>query len=188
MVSAGQSQPLHGGSRLVRLLTSLDTVVGVLCKTTLQITGVTLLLAIAIGVVARYLIQVGGVDWAEELPKQIFTWFIMAGIVLAAQTGQHISVELLSKLIPQAWCRPLLTLVNLVVSIAYLRLAQAGFEVAAITSAERNPMLGTPGSLPFYALAIGSVLTALVSLSIAIRVWVLGYGARPVANPEESVT
>jgi len=188
MVSAGQSQPLDGGSRLVRLLTSLDTVVGALCKTTLQVTGVTLLLAITVGVVARYLIQVGGVDWAEELPKQIFTWFIMAGIVLAAQTGQHISVELLSKLIAERLRRPLLVSVNLVVAIAYVWLAVASFEVASITSAERNPMLGTPGSLPFYALAIGSLLTSLVSISLAGRVWILGYDARPIANPEESVT
>lgn len=188
MSSAGRSQPLHGGSRLVQLLTSLDNVVGALCKTTLQLTGVTLLFAIGIGVVARYLIQVGGIDWAEELPKQIFTWFIMAGIVLAAQTGQHISVEMLSRVLPDSLKRTLLTVVNLLVTAAYVRLAMAGFEVADITSAERNPMLGTPGSLPFYALAIGSVLTSLVSLSIAMRVWLVGYDARPIADPEKSVT
>jgi TRAP-type C4-dicarboxylate transport system permease small subunit len=188
MSSAGDHQPTQGSSRLVRLLTGLDSVVGMVCKTTLQVTGVTLLLAIGIGVVARYLIQVGGIDWAEELPKQLFTWFIMAGIVMAAQTGQHISVELLGRVLPPRYQRSLLVAVNLLVAIAYVRLSMAGFEVADITSAERNPMLGTPGSLPFYALAIGSVLTALVSLSIAARVWVLGYDARPIANPEESVT
>jgi TRAP-type C4-dicarboxylate transport system permease small subunit len=188
MSSAGNHQPTHGSSRLVRLLTGLDAVVGVACKTTLQVTGVTLLLAIGVGVVARYLIQVGGIDWAEELPKQIFTWFIMAGIVLAAQSGQHISVELLYRVIPEPLRRPLLTAVNLLVAVAYVRLAMAGFDVADITSAERNPMLGTPGSLPFYALAIGSVLTSVASFSIAARVWILGFDARPIANPEESVT
>lgn len=188
MPAAGIHQPARSSSRLVRLLTSLDTAVGVVCKTTLQVTGVILLLAIAIGVVARYLIQVGGIDWAEELPKQIFTWFIMAGIVLAAQSGQHISVELLGRVIPPKYQRLLLVGVNLLVFVAYLKLAQTGFLVAEITSAERNPMLGTPGSLPFYALAVGSVMTSIVSLSIAARVWVLGYEARPIANPEESVT
>ena len=56
-----------------------------------------------------------------------------------------------------------------------------------VITAEINPMLGTPGSLPFYALAAGSALTALSALVLALRVAILGADAAPVANPEESV-
>ena len=48
-------------------------------------------------------------------------------------------------------------------------------------------MLGTPNSLPFYALFCGSFLTAAGALSIAVRVLLLGYDARPQGNAEESV-
>ena len=50
-------------------------------------------------VVARYVLATGGFDWAEEVPQQLFPWFIMAGVALAVQHGGHIAVEwLLGKL------------------------------------------------------------------------------------------
>ena len=50
-------------------------------------------------VIARYVLATGGFDWAEEVPQQLFPWFIMAGVALAVQHGGHIAVEwLLGKL------------------------------------------------------------------------------------------
>jgi TRAP-type transport system small permease protein len=47
-------------------------------------------------VIARYVLATGGFDWAEEVPEQVFPWFIMAGVALAVQHGGHIAVEWLS--------------------------------------------------------------------------------------------
>ena len=74
-----------GGSPLLASLDKVDRVVGAICRLVVGVTGAALLASITIGVVARYVITVGGVDWAEELPKQLFAWFIMAGVVLAVQ-------------------------------------------------------------------------------------------------------
>ena len=171
----------------IRILDGVDRLIGLLCKSVVMTTGVALLIAIIIGVIARYVIDVGGVDWAEELPKQLYSWFIMAGVVLALQHGNHIAVDLIYNFLPSPAKRVLVTLTNLLICGAYVYLFRTAVDVADIAAAETNPMLGTPNSLPFYALACGSLLTAIGALSISIRVFLCGAEARPQGNAEESV-
>ena len=47
----------------IRFLDGADCLIGRICKFTVMTTGVVLLFAIIIGVIARYVIDVGGVDW-----------------------------------------------------------------------------------------------------------------------------
>lgn len=168
-------------------LDAIDRVVGLICKTIVAVTGAALLASITIGVVARYVIEVGGVDWAEELPKQLFAWFIMAGVVLAVQGGNHIAVDVLQAQLPESLKRPLIFAVNLLVTVAYLYLAWVAWEVAGIAAAEINPVLGTPGSLPYFALILGAILTAVGTLVVAARVAAFGSAAAPQGRPEDSV-
>ena len=111
----------------------------------------------------------------------------MAGVVLALQGGNHIAVDLIYNFLNAPAKRILISLTNLLIFGAYVYLFFTALEVADIAAAERNPMLGTPNSLPFYALFCGSFLTAAGALSIAVRVLLLGYDARPQGNAEESV-
>lgn len=171
----------------VRILDGVDWLIGLVCKSVVLTTGIVLLVAILIGVVARYVIDVGGVDWAEELPKQLYSWFIMGGVVLALQCGNHIAVDLIYNVLPRAGRQILIILVNLLICAAYIYLFLTALDVAEIASFETNPMLGTPNSLPYYALASGSLLVAVGALSISIRVFLLGPEARPQGAAEESV-
>lgn len=174
-------------STAIRFLDGVDRLIGLICKSVVLSTGVVLLFAIIIGVIARYVIDVGGVDWAEELPKQLYSWFIMAGVVLALQCGNHIAVDLIYNFLPKTGRQVLIVCANLLICGAYVYLFTTALEVADIAAAEKNPMLGTPNSLPFYALAGGSLLTAVGALTIAIRVFLLGPDARPQGAAEESV-
>ncbi len=174
-------------SPVVSLLDSVDRAIGMLCRSVVLGVGVALLVSIGIGVAARYVINVGGIHWAEELPKQLFAWFIMAGVVLALQSGNHIAVDLIMRFLGDQAKRLLLVFINLVICGAYIYMCFTALEVADITAAEINPMLGTPGSLPFFALAAGSALTAASALTLALRVALLGADAAPQPNPEESV-
>ncbi|MDR3221307.1 MAG: TRAP transporter small permease subunit [Candidatus Accumulibacter sp.] len=176
----------NGRSTAIRLLDGVDGLIGLLCKSVILTTGVALLLAIITGVIARYVIKVGGIDWAEELPRQLFSWFIMAGVVLAVKGGSHIAVDLILMILPSPAKRFLIVVTNLAICAAYVYLFFTALEVAGIAAIEINPMLGTPNSLPFYALAAGSLLTAIETLSIAIRVFLLGESARPQGSAEES--
>ena len=174
-------------STAIQWLDGVDQLIGAICKSVVLSTGLALLVAIIVGVIARYVIDVGGVDWAEELPKQLYSWFIMAGVVLALQHGNHIAVDLIYNFLPSPAKRVLVTLTNLLICGAYVYLFRTAVDVADIAAAETNPMLGTPNSLPFYALACGSLLTAIGALSISIRVFLCGAEARPQGNAEESV-
>ena len=100
-------------SAAIRFLDGADRLIGLICKSVVLSTGVVLLVAIIIGVIARYVINVGGIDWAEELPKQLFTWFIMAGIVLALQCGNHIAVDIIYNFLPGTAKRILICATNL---------------------------------------------------------------------------
>ena len=174
-------------STAIRILDGVDRLIGLICKSVVMSTGVGLLVAILIGVIARYVIDVGGIDWAEELPKQVYSWFIMAGVVLALLHGNHIAVDLIHNVLPRSGRQLLIVGANLLICAAYIYLFITALEVAEIAAFETNPMLGTPNSLPFYALASGSLLTALGALSLSIRVFLLGPEARPQGAAEESV-
>lgn len=180
-------EPVTTANPMVALLDRVDRTVGLVCRGVVATTGVALLAAISIGVISRYVVTVGGVDWAEELPKQLFAWFIMGGVVLAVHGGNHIAVDLLMTVLPERGKRVILAVTNVAVAAAYLYLADIAFEVAEIAAAEINPVLGTPGSLPFYALTIGCGLTALSTASIGIKVAILGSSAAPQGRPEDSV-
>ncbi len=169
------------------VLDAIDRVIGLICKFVVITTGAALLASITIGVVARYVIEVGGVDWAEELPKQLFAWFIMAGVVLALQGGNHIAVDILQAQLPERLKQPLIVAMNALVAIAYGYLAWVAWEVANIAAAEVNPVLHTPGSLPYYALILGAILTAFGALVVAARVASFGSVAAPQGRPEDSV-
>ena len=64
-----------------------------LCRGVLLVTGIALMGVLTANVIARYVLATGGFDWAEEVPEQVFPWFIMAGVALAVQHGGHIAVE-----------------------------------------------------------------------------------------------
>jgi TRAP-type C4-dicarboxylate transport system permease small subunit len=182
-----EPQAANKCSTAIRWLDGVDRAIGLLCKSIVLTTGVILLFAIIVGVIARYVIMVGGIDWAEELPKQFFSWFIMAGVVLAVRGGSHIAVDLIMNFLPSPAKRVLIIATNLMICAAYVYLFFTALEVAGIAAAETNPMLGTPNSLPFYALAGGSLLTAASTLSISIRVFLLGEQAWPQGSAEKSV-
>ena len=102
-------------SGAIQLLDGLDRIIGTICKYVVMSTGLALLVSIIIGVLARYVIDVGGVDWAEELPRQLYPWFIMAGVMLALQGGNHIAVDLIYNFLNAPVKRVLITLTNLLI-------------------------------------------------------------------------
>lgn len=178
--------PPNGGP-ILSALAALERMIGWICKFVIAVTGSALLATITIAVIGRYIMDVGGFDWAEELPKQLFAWFIMAGVVLAVLRGDHIAVDIIETVLPEAVKRWLIVAMNLLVAAAYLYLATSALEVADIAKAEINPVLGTPGSLPYFALVTGAVLVAVGVLIIAARVALLGSTAAPKGRPEDSV-
>jgi TRAP-type C4-dicarboxylate transport system permease small subunit len=173
---------------LVAASNAIDRIVAAICKLIVFATMSALLVLLFANVVARYVLSQGGIKWIEEIPEQLFPWLIAAGIVLAVQTGGHIAVDLLIKQFARPVRRAIVIAINVLVAAAYAVLVKITLDVAAITAVERSPILEVPRSIAYYALAFGLTLTVVCSLTIAIRVAILGPEAAPEANPEDSVT
>jgi TRAP-type C4-dicarboxylate transport system permease small subunit len=174
--------------RLVAVADGVDRVIGVVCRAIVLVTVIVLLLVLGANVVARYVLAEGGLYWVSEVPEQLFPWMIAAGIVLAVQHGAHIAVDIFLGALGRGRRRLLIVGINLLVAAAYVVLLLVNLQVAEIAAAERSAILGLPRSLGYYALSFGALLVAICSLTIALRVALIGPEAAPEPNPEESVT
>lgn len=167
---------------------AVDRAVALVCQGVLLLTGVVLMVVLTANVIARYVLDAGGFDWAEEVPQQLFPWFIMAGVVLAVQHGGHIAVEALLGLLGREGKRIVLLAGHALVALAYIFLCWQALVVADIASIEHSPALGLPGSYGYWAIAVGCALLALGTATVAIRIAVLGPEAMPQPSPEEMPT
>jgi TRAP-type transport system small permease protein len=170
---------------MLKIADGIDRAIGLLCRATIIVTGITLTVVMTANVAARYVLSTGGFGFAQELPTLLFPWFIMAGVTLAALGGAHMAVEwLYGKLEEQGKVR-LFALGNLFIVLSFAVLAWQSLVVADIASAEHSPVLGLPNSIGYYCIAAGSILVAVVTLTATMRVLKLGWAARPVSNIEE---
>lgn len=167
---------------------AVDRVVALLCHGVLLVAGVGLMGVLTANVIARYVLATGGFDWAEEVPQQLFPWFIMAGVVLAVQRGGHIAVEWLMGKLGREGKRSVLLAGHALVALAYAFLCWQALVVADIVTIERSPALGLPGSYGYWAIAAGCALIALGTMTTALRIAVIGPEAMPQPSPEELPT
>ena len=172
----------------VRAAEAVDRVVALVCKGVLLLTGIVLMVVLTANVIARYVLAAGGFDWAEEVPQQLFPWFIMAGVVLAVQHGGHIAVEALLGLVGREGKRIVLLAGHALVVLAYAVLCWQALVVADIVAIELSPAHGLPGSYGYWAIAAGCVLLALCTLTNAVRLALIGPEAMPQPSPEEMPT
>lgn len=180
--------PARPPNRVIAAANGIDRVVAMLCRAVVIVTVIVLLAVLGGNVVARYVFAHGGLAWVSEIPEQLFPWLIAAGIVLAVQHGAHIAVDLLLHALGRGGRRFLIVAIAVIVAATYIVLLRVSLEVAEIAAFERSAILQLPRSLGYYAMASAAALTALCSLTIALRVALLGPEAAPQPNPEESVT
>jgi TRAP-type transport system small permease protein len=191
-VTPGEAVVLPGPqlprSALLIAADKTDRGVALLCEGVLLVTGVVLMGVLTANVVARYVLATGGFDWAEEVPEQVFPWFIMAGVALAVQKGGHIAVEWLLGRLGRNGVRIVLLAGHALVICAYAFLCWQSLAVADIVAVERSPALGLPKTYGYWAIAAGCALLALSTLMVAIRLVVIGPEAMPRPSPEEMPT
>jgi TRAP-type C4-dicarboxylate transport system permease small subunit len=112
----------------------------------------------------------------------------MAGVALAVQRGGHIAVEWLLGKLGRGAQRAVLLAGHAIVVLAYVALCRQALEVAEIVAIERSPALGLPGSYGYWAVAAGCALVAIGTVTVAVRIAVLGPEAMPQPAPEEMPT
>lgn len=173
-------------SRILRLTHAMDKVMSFICQVMILLTTTVLLTLLTVNVAARYIFQEGGIAWISEVPAQLFPWLIAAGIVMATLRGGHIAVDFAYSILGERRGQLLAACIQLLLIISYSVLFFVAGDVAAIVASEHSPFLGIPGSWGYYALMFTAAGTVLCSLSILIRVILLGKAGLPEAASEES--
>ncbi len=173
---------------LVKIADAVDRVIALSCEFMLLLTGVVLMSVLTANVTARYILSTGGFDWAEEVPEQLFPWFIAAGVALAVQKGGHIGVEWLLGRLNRNATRVLLLAGHVLVFAAYLLLTALSMDVAQIVAVERSPVLGLPKTYGYWAIAVACFLVAISTLAMTVRLALIGPEAMPSPSPEEMPT
>jgi TRAP-type C4-dicarboxylate transport system permease small subunit len=180
--------PAGRGRALLAAADVVDQGVALICKIVLLLTGVVLMGVLTANVIARYVLASGGFDWAEEVPEQLFPWFIMAGVALAVQHGGHIAVEWLLGRLGREGQRWVLVAGHVLVVLAYGVLFWQSLVVAEIVSIELSPALRLPRTNSYWAIAAGCLLLAVGTATNALRVALIGPEAMPQPSPEEMPT
>ncbi len=101
--------------------------------------------------------------WAEELPQFILIWVAMLAAVWCSQKDTHLTAGLLGLMVKEG---PLLNaihkLVDLILIVAMLMLAKAGWDLSMLTISHKTPALQWPVGLLYLSVPISCVSIALV--------------------------
>jgi TRAP-type transport system small permease protein len=141
-----------------------------LCRTVLWLSTAVIFVILCANTVLRYATG-SSVQWANEVPELLFPWMVMAGVVLAAQHGAHITTTFMMDVLPAKVRRVVASASWLVVAGLYGTLSVATFRMLDIAHDEKSPILQLPGSITYACVMGGMVLLALLALQSAWQAW-----------------
>ena len=141
-----------------------------LCRAVLWISTIAIFLILVANTALRYATG-SSLQWANEVPELLFPWLVMAGVVLAAAQGAHITTSFLMDAVPAAARRIVAVLGWLAVAGMYFTVAWATFRMLDIVHDEKSPILQVPGSLTYGCVMGGMLLLAVIALLSARKAW-----------------
>jgi TRAP-type transport system small permease protein len=141
-----------------------------LCRALLWASMSVIFVILCANTVLRYATG-SSVQWANEVPELLFPWMVMAGVVLAAVHGAHITTTFMMDVLPANVRRIVTSASWLVVAGLYATLAVATYRMLDIVHDEKSPILQLPGSITYACVMGGMVLLGLLALQSAWQAW-----------------
>ena len=161
-------------------------IVGV-CQAVMWATTSVIFLILCINTILRYSTG-ASLQWGSELPELLFPWLVMAGVVLGAAHGAHITTAFLMDALPAPVRRLVGTVVWLCVAGLYATLARATWNMLDIVADEKSPILQVPGSVTYGCVMGGMAMLAALALVSAWSLWHdQGQGAALASAPTPDV-
>jgi len=148
----------------------IERAVGGVCRAVLWVSTSVIFVILCGNTVLRYATG-ASLQWGNEVPELLFPWLVMAGVVLAAQHGAHITTTFLMEKLPFAARRPLTVLAWLGVAALYAVLTVQTFRMLEVVHDEKSPILQIPGSVTYGCVMGGMAMLAVLALFSAWRVW-----------------
>jgi TRAP-type transport system small permease protein len=148
-------------------MSKLENIITRGCQIVLWLTMSVIFVILCMNTLMRYALG-SGMQWANEVPEILFPWLVMAGVVLAAIEGAHITTTFLrDKLNPRAQ-RWLSVGVWSAVALLYGTVSIATFKMLDIVHDEKSPILGLPQSVTFGCVILGMLCLMLLAIKDAI--------------------
>jgi TRAP-type transport system small permease protein len=158
----------------------IERTVGGICRAVLWLSTSVIFVILCGNTILRYATG-SSLQWGNEVPELLFPWLVMAGVVLAAQHGAHITTTFLMDKLPFTLRRPVTVLSWLVVAGLYGTLCVATWRMLEVVHDEKSPILQVPGSVTYACVMVGMALLAVLALTSAWRAW---HAAEQAASPE----
>ena len=133
----------------------------------MNVAFVVLVVAIVWGVLSRYVTR-NPATWVEEVSSIAFTFAVFIGAAEVQRRGKHVSVDLVTSLLPQRLRRSLDFVAGALVVLYCFYVAWLGFKEAVASNSATTSMLNIPLSVPYGGLSLGFLLFGLRSLQ---RLW-----------------
>ena len=151
-------------------MNAIERAVVGLCRAVLWLSTAVIFVILCANTVLRYATG-SSVQWANEVPELLFPWLVMAGVVLAAVHGAHITTTFMMDVLPAKLRRVVTSASWLVVAGLYGTLAVATFRMLDIVHDEKSPILQVPGSITYACVMGGMALLAVLALQSAWQAW-----------------
>jgi TRAP-type transport system small permease protein len=148
----------------------LEKAVSVVCQVLLWISTVVIFAILTANTLLRY-VTGSSLQWANEVPELLFPWLVMAGVVMAALHGAHITTGFLMEKLPAQMRKGVGLMAWLVVSLLYGTLTVATWRMLAIVHDEKSPILQIPGSVTYACVMSGMAMLAVLALNSAWQLW-----------------
>jgi TRAP-type C4-dicarboxylate transport system permease small subunit len=139
-----------------------------------------LFVVLTVNVILRYAAGTS-MQWAGEVPELVFPWMVMAGVVLAAQHGAHISIVWLTERFSPPMRRLVRVLNALILMAGYSYLAWGTYTLMPIVHTEHSHVLHIPTSVTYGCMLAGFIALVLTSFTQGLRGWREDDKAAPAA-------
>lgn len=157
-----------GGSFLGALVTAIDKFITGFSIVVVISTLLAIFSSLLLEVIVRYITK-ASLGWPYEIPNIAFPWFVMLGIVLAAQKGGHVSVQLMDRWLSPSMNRFVFVLTNIAASVLFFYLAWASIDVIETVGIEEFPVTGISASWVYWSMLVGFLGLALTSLTAILK-------------------
>lgn len=148
----------------------IERAISVVCQALLWVSTLVIFVILVGNTTLRYATGTS-LQWANEVPELLFPWLVMAGVVLAAQHGAHITTSFLIEKLSGSARRLLGVFGWSVVTALYATLALATWRMLDIVHDEKSPILQVPGSVTYGCVMTGMALLSILALMSAWRAW-----------------
>ena len=140
----------------------LERAIVAVCQAVMWITTSVIFVILCVNTVLRYATG-SSLQWGSEVPELLFPWLVMAGVVLGAAHGAHITTAFLMETLPAAARRVVGTVVWLCVAGLYATLTRATWQMLDIVADEKSPILQVPGSVTYGCVMGGMAMLAVLA-------------------------